>query len=122
MTSPAEPASPGNAAGGKGEAPPPRRRKRRRRALTETVIAIVVALLLALGLRSFVFQTFYIPTSSMVPTLAVGDRILVLKACVNWRAVHPGEIIVLNHPPRDQCGGPAEGDLVKRVIGLPGQT
>jgi signal peptidase I len=122
MTSPAEPASPGNAAGEQGEAPPPRRRKRRRRALTETVIAIVVALLLALGLRSFVFQTFYIPTSSMVPTLDVGDRILVLKAFFNWRDVHTGEIIVFNHPPRDQCGGPAEGDLVKRVIGLPGQT
>jgi signal peptidase I len=121
--SPAEPVSGrGSGTGEQGEPPAPGRRKRRRRALTELVISVVVALLLALGLRSFVFQTYFIPSSSMVPTLDVYDRILVLKAFFNWRDVHTGEIIVFSHPPRDQCAGPQDGDLVKRVIGLPGQT
>ncbi|MGH3157209.1 MAG: signal peptidase I [Streptosporangiaceae bacterium] len=122
MTSPAEPASSQGDVSGDPEAAPPRRRKRRRRALTETVIAIAVALLLALGLRAFVFQTYFIPTSSMVPALDVGDRILVQKAFFSWHDVHTGEIVVFSHPPRDDCGGPSEGDLVKRVIALPGQT
>jgi signal peptidase I len=104
------------------EAGPRRPKRRRRRALIETAAAIMVALLLALGLRAFVFQTFYIPTSSMVPTLDVGDRILVQKAFFSWHDVHTGDIVVFSHPPLDQCGGPAGGDLVKRVIALPGQT
>src|SRR5580658_1226794 len=122
MTSPAEPASSQGDVTGEPAAAPPRRRKRRRRALTETVIAIVVALLLAAGLRQFVFQTFFIPTSSMVPTLDVGDRILVQKAFFNWHDVHTGDIVVFSHPPLDRCPGPPQSDLVKRVIGLPGQT
>jgi signal peptidase I len=122
MTSPAEPArGPGEVAGERADGPRPRRSKRRR-ALTETVIAIVAALLLALGLRAFVFETFFIPSSSMVPTLDVHDRILVLKAFFSWHDVHTGEIVVFNHPPRDHCAGPQGGDLVKRVIALPGQT
>lgn len=123
MTSPAEPASgPGEGTGEREAGSPPRRRKRRYRALTETAIAIVVALLLALGLRAFVFETFFVPSSSMVPTLDVYDRILVLKAFFNWHDVHTGEIVVFSHPPLDHCAGPQNGDLVKRVIALPGQT
>jgi signal peptidase I len=100
-----------------------RRRPRSRwRALAETGVAILVALLLAAGLRAFVFQTFYIPTSSMVPTLDVGDRILVQKAFFNWHDVREGDIVVFSHPPLDRCPGPPQSDLVKRVIGLPGQT
>ena len=58
----------------------------------------------------------------MVPTLQKGDRILVLKAFFNWHDLHQGDIVVFSKPPRDHCGGPADGDLVKRVIALPGQT
>ena len=122
-------AGPAEAAGGPAEATDerpseasPRRPRRRRRALIETVVAIVMALVLALGLRAFVFQTFFIPSSSMVPTLAVGDRILVQKAFFSWHDVHTGDIVVFSHPPLDHCAGPQQGDLVKRVIGLPGQT
>jgi signal peptidase I len=100
----------------------PRRRRRTRRALIESGIAIVVALVLALGLRAFVFQTFFIPTSSMVPTLGVYDRILVQKAFFSWHDVHTGDIVVFSHPPLDHCPGPDNGDLVKRVVALPGQT
>jgi signal peptidase I len=100
----------------------PKRPHRRRRVLIETLIAILVAVLLAGGLRAFVFQTFWIPTSSMVPTIDPHDRILVQKAFFSWHDVHTGDIVVFSHPPLDHCPGPANGDLVKRVIALPGQT
>jgi signal peptidase I len=83
---------------------------------------VAVVALLAVGLRAFALQTFFIPTTSMVPTLQKGDRILVLKAFFNWHDLHEGDIVVFTRPPRDQCGGPAGEDLVKRVIALPGQT
>ncbi len=100
----------------------PRRRRRWRRVLAEAVITILVAVLLAGLVRTFVFQTFWIPSSSMTPTLGVYDRILVQKAFFTWRDVREGDIVVFSHPPLDHCGGPQEGDLVKRVIALPGQT
>ena len=98
----------------------PRRRRRWKRALAETVVIILVAVLLAGLVRAFAFQTFWIPTSSMVPTLGVYDRVLVQKAFFTWRDVREGDIVVFSHPPLDHCLG--EGDLVKRVIALPGQT
>jgi signal peptidase I len=58
----------------------------------------------------------------MVPTLGVHDRVLVQKAFFTWRDVREGDIVVFSHPPRDHCPGPRRGDLVKRVIALPGQT
>jgi signal peptidase I len=97
-------------------------RRRRRRALVETVITILAAVLLAGLLRAFAFQTFWIPSSSMVPTLGVYDRILVQKAFFTWHDVREGDIVVFSQPPLDHCGGSQEGDLVKRVIALPGQT
>jgi signal peptidase I len=100
----------------------PRRRRRLRRALVETGVIIAVAALLAGLLRTFAFQTFWIPSASMVPTLGVYDRVLVQKAFFSWRGVREGEIVVFSHPPLDNCPGPQEGDLVKRVIALPGQT
>jgi signal peptidase I len=100
----------------------PRRHRRWRRALAETAITILVAVLLAGLARAFAFQTFWIPTSSMVPTLGVYDRILAQKAFFTWHDVREGNIVVFSHPPLDHCGGPQEGDLVKRVIALPGQT
>ena len=98
----------------------PRRRRRWRRALTETAITILVAALLAGLVRTFAFQTFWIPSSSMVPTIDVYDRVLVQKAFFTWHDVREGQIVVFSHPPLDHCLG--EGDLVKRVIALPGQT
>jgi signal peptidase I len=96
--------------------------RHRLRVLTGWVLPIVAALLLALGLRAFAFQTFSIPSSSMEPTLGVGDRILVWKAFFTWHDVRQGDIVVFTHPPRDHCPGPPDADLVKRVIALPGQT
>lgn len=99
----------------------PQRRRSRRRLLIETIITLLVAAVLAGVVRGFVFQTFYIPSASMVPTLGVYDRILVQRAFFNWHDVREGDIVVFTEPPADHCGGPS-GDLVKRVIALPGQT
>ena len=89
--------------------------------LAETATLIVVAVLLAGLVRAFAFQAFWIPSSSMVPTLGVYDRIVVQKAFFSWHDVREGEIVVFSHPPLDHCPGP-QGELVKRVIALPGQT
>jgi len=94
----------------------------RRRVLAGWGITLVLALVLAFGVRTFVFQAFSIPTTSMVPALDVHDRILVQKLFFNWHQLREGDIVVFAHPPRDRCGGPSETDLVKRVIALPGQT
>jgi signal peptidase I len=104
---------------------PPAARKApqsRRRVLAGWAMTLALALLLAFGIRTFVFQAFSIPSSSMVPALDVHDRILVQKAFFNWHRVRRGDIVVFTHPPRDHCPGPARTDLVKRVIALPGQT
>ena len=96
-------------------------RHRLGRMLAETAITILAAVLLAGLARTFVFQTFYIPTTSMVPTLAVGDRILVQKAFFGPGDLREGDIVVFSHPPLDHCSASGD-DLVKRVIALPGQT
>jgi signal peptidase I len=97
------------------------RRRKGLRALTEVGVMLVAAALLAFLVRTFVFQPFWIPSASMTPTLGVYDRILVQKAFFSWHDVHEGDIVVFSQPPLDHCPGPP-GDLVKRVIALPGQT
>jgi signal peptidase I len=83
------------------------------------IVLIVTAGVAAVLLRTFLFQTFYVPSSSMEPTLLPGDRMLVLK--FDLGTIHRGEIIVFKRPPGDS-EDPNNEDLVKRVIGLPGQT
>jgi signal peptidase I len=117
-----DPASAG-AAGAAGTAGTGAQRRRRwRRRLTETVIMLLGAALLSVLLRTYVCESFSIPSGSMIPTLAVYDRILVQKAFFNWQDVRQGDVVVFTHPPLDHCPGPPEGDLVKRVIALPGQA
>jgi signal peptidase I len=90
--------------------------------LRETVVVVVVALVAALLLRTFVVQTFFIPSGSMEPTLQIGDRILVNKLSYHLHGVDRGDIVVFRRPADENCGGPPVADLVKRVIGLPGET
>ena len=120
------PADPGAASTGPASATParpsPRRRRRWRRGLAETATTLAVAALLSVLLRTYAYGTFWIPSASMVPTLAVYDHILVQKAFFSWRDVREGDIVVFTHPPLDQCPGPPASDLIKRVIALPGQT
>ena len=92
------------------------------RVLLDIAVVVVMGVLLTLLVRTFAFQTFFVPSSSMVPTLQVNDRILVQKAFFSWHDVRTGDIVVFSHPPLDRCPGPAGDDLVKRVIALPGQT
>jgi signal peptidase I len=88
--------------------------------LREGVIIVLVAVLAAVLLREFVVQTFYIPSGSMEPTLQVGDRIVVNKLSYELHGVDRGDIVVFSRPPQENCGGPEVNDLVKRVIGMPG--
>jgi len=90
------------------------------RVALEWVVLIAIALGIAFLIKSFLFQAFYIPSESMVPTLNVGDRVLVNKLSYDLHDVNRGDIAVFEAPPNAQSGGIE--DLVKRVIGLPGDT
>jgi signal peptidase I len=85
------------------------------------VIVLVAAALLSFGLRVFVVQSFYVPTGSMIPTLPVGDRILVDKLFFVRDSIQRGDIVVFGRVPAD-TDPTHPADLVKRVIGLPGET
>jgi signal peptidase I len=87
----------------------------------EWVVIIVVALLVALAIKTFLFQAFYIPSESMEPTLKPGDRVLVNKLSYQLHPIHRGDIVVFKRPP-GEAGDPTIKDLIKRVIGLPGDT
>jgi len=99
--------------------PEPRRARRRRRLVLEWTFIIVLAVAVSFIMRTYVVQTFFIPSASMQPTLQVGDRILVSKLSVDFGTIHRGDIVVFKAPPAEHCGD-AVSDLVKRVIGLPG--
>ncbi|MBV8235720.1 MAG: signal peptidase I, partial [Acidimicrobiia bacterium] len=78
-------------------------------------------LVLWLIIRAFLFQSFYIPSPSMAPALVPGDRVLVSKLSYRLHDIHRGDIVVFKRPPHLEAG-PEVKDLVKRVIGLPGDT
>ncbi|HET9090576.1 MAG TPA: signal peptidase I [Acidimicrobiales bacterium] len=99
-------------------APAPLKR-RKKHLLVEWLIIVLVALGVSFLMRTFVIQTFFIPSGSMEPTLQIGDRIIVSKLSVEFGTIHRGDIVVFKAPPAEHCGDPVT-DLVKRVIGLPG--
>lgn len=84
----------------------------------EVLETIVYAVLLALLLRTFVIQAFWIPSGSMIPTLEPGDRVLVLKFWYSLPKIEMkrGDIIVFKYPVDPKR------DFVKRLIGMPGDT
>lgn len=112
--------------------------------LRELPFLVVVALGLALLIKAFVIQAFYIPSASMEDTLHVGDRVLVNKLAYDIHDVHRGDVIVFNGEgsfipasPENNPDNPAEAavqavgsafgrtppgekDFIKRVIGVPG--
>jgi signal peptidase I len=101
---------------------PTKRPRSRSRSLIEWLVVVVIAVLVSLLIRTYVFQTFYIPSGSMEPTLQIGDRILVSKLSVELGTIHRGDILVFKAPADvvNDCGDNVS-DLVKRVIGLPGE-
>jgi signal peptidase I len=95
---------------------------KRSRWLVETLVIVAVAIVVAVLLRTFVVGTFSIPSGSMEPTLNINDRILVDKLAYHFHSVHTGDVVVFTTPKDEHCAGAPVKDLVKRVIGLPGQT
>lgn len=96
-------------------------RPRRRRAVIEWAVILVIAVVASFLLRTYVLQTFSIPSKSMLPTLAVGDHILVDKLSVEFGTINVGDVIVFKAPPQVKADcADAVTDLVKRVIGVPG--
>lgn len=91
-------------------------------AIVEWVVLIASALVIALLIKTFLFQAFYIPSESMKPTLNIGDRVLVNKLSYRVHDVNRGDIVVFETPPKEKDANGKIKDLVKRVIGLPGET
>ena len=108
----------GDRAGG---APARSRSATRTRAVIEWGVLIVVAIVIAIVIKTFLFQAFYIPSASMVPTLEVGDRVLVNKLSYDLHDVHRGDIVVFAAEPNPEWHRAGIDDLVKRVIALPGR-
>jgi signal peptidase I len=96
--------------------------ERSARWIVELVGVVVAAVLVAVLLRTFVVATYSIPSGSMEPTLQIGDRIVVDKLSYHLHGVDRGNIVVFSTPPNEDCAGPPVANLVKRVIGLPGEV
>jgi signal peptidase I len=108
--------------------------RRKPSATAEFVKTIVYAGLIAVGIHTFLFEPFFIPSGSMVPTLLVGDYLFVNKFADGYShfslpfspdifsgrvpALSPkrGDVVVFRPP------GEPDTDFIKRVIGLPGDT
>lgn len=121
------------------DAPPQARRSTWR----ELPMLVLIAFVLALLLKTFVVQAFYIPSASMEPTLQIGDRVLVNKLAYTFREPRRGEIVVFAEEPDPALAAPDDGaverflqglgsglglsspderDFIKRIIGLPGDV
>ena len=85
----------------------------------ELPVLVVVAVVVALGVRLFLVQTFYIPSESMQHTLDIDDKVLVNKVVYKFREPHRGEIVVFESPPAWRSN-PNETDFIKRVIATGG--
>jgi len=125
-----------------GEARPGRKRRRRRRsALLELLVLGVIAVALALVIKTYAIQAFFIPSGSMENTLEIGDRVLINKLVYDFRGIHRGDIIVFDGNGSWDFNPPASSNIfsrfvndlegivgvshdssiyIKRVIGLPG--
>jgi signal peptidase I len=120
----------------------PRRRRRNRSFWRELPILVAVALVLAVVIKTWALQAFFIPSGSMENTLDINDRVLINKLVYDFRGIHRGDIVVFNgdgswdpgtvptssNPFSEffsnlagMFGFGHPGDIyVKRVIGLPG--
>lgn len=110
--------------------------------LVELVVIVAVALGLALGIQAFLVKPYRIPSESMVPTLEVGERVLVNRIGSRFGSPAVGDVVVFNPPAGAmsaegaQCGErpergaacdrpmdrKAKETFIKRVVGAPGDT
>ena len=88
--------------------------KKGKSAFREYTEAIIIALVLALIIRTFIVQAFKIPSGSMLPTLQIGDHILVNKFILHFTSPKRGDIIVFKYP-KDEGR-----DFIKRIVAIPG--
>lgn len=103
-------------------------KKDKKNIIREYVESIVIAIVMALIIKAFFIQAFKIPSGSMIPTLKIGDHILVSKfiygtklpftdkVIIPFKKPVRGDIIVFKYPEDESK------DFIKRVIGLPGDT
>ncbi len=94
------------------------RPRTRLRSLLEWLIVIVCAFALAALMQVFLLQAFSIPSSSMEPTLTVGNRVIVYKMGYRFHDVNRGDVVVFSNPD----GSPDADELIKRVIAVGGET
>ncbi|MGP1382695.1 MAG: signal peptidase I [Thainema sp.] len=88
----------------------------------ENVRLLAIALGLALLIRLFVAEPRFIPSDSMLPTLKIGDRLVVEKVSYRFHQPEPGDIIVFEPPQAlQERGYLPDQAFIKRVIGQPGQ-
>lgn len=87
----------------------------------EATKTAVCGLAIAAGFHTFVAEVRYIPSESMTPTLQVGDRIIVEKLSYRLRSPQRGDIVVFSATPELRSQN-LKDDLIKRIIGLPGDT
>lgn len=100
--------------------------KKEKSVAREYIEAFIIAILLAIFIRTFIVQAFKIPSGSMLPTLQIGDHLLVSKfyygikvpftgdTLIPWNLPKHGDVIVFKYP-KDRSI-----DYIKRVIGVPG--
>lgn len=84
--------------------------------LAELVLMIGLAFILAATVRTFVVQPFMIPTSSMIPTIQIGERVLANKFIYRFESPKTGDVVVFDDPTN------SVPTLIKRVIAVGGQT
>jgi signal peptidase I len=101
---------------------PSRPKRDTKRTIIEWGVLIVIAVVIAIVIKTFLFQAFYIPSASMEPTLQIGDRVLVNKLSYDLHDLHRGDIVVFAAEPNVEWHRAGIDDLVKRVIALPGET
>jgi len=89
------------------------------RSAIEWVVVVVGAVIVALVIKTFVMQAFYIPSESMQPLLEKGDRVLVNKLSYHLHDINRGDVVVFERPEETNA---EIKDLIKRVIGLPGES
>jgi signal peptidase I len=87
----------------------------RRRVIIEYVVIAAAAVGIALLVQAFLVKPYRIPSESMLDTLRPGDRVFVNRFIYHFRDVHRGDIVVFKAPGSGLV-------LIKRVIGLPGET
>lgn len=85
----------------------------------ELPILLLVAIVVAVLVRTFLVQTFYIPSGSMEATLLINDRVLVNKMVYRFRDPRRGEVVVFV-PPSEWDSGPSKDDYIKRVVAVGG--